>query len=223
VVAISATAEGPLARAADVWLPLGPLPDTPVATLSFTATLQALGLLCDGVLGADRGSEWDALPELVAATVRALDRDARAAASRFEGINALDAIGAGPSVASAAEAALLMREGLRIPATGFETRQYLHGPLEAAGPGLGCLLFGSGRELDLASSLRSYGASVALITHQLGAGEDRAEVLAVPTAHELAAPILEILPVQLMAAHMASARGTAIGELRRQQRDTKVA
>ena len=50
VVAISANGDSPLARAADVWLPLGPLPDTPVATLSYTATLQALGMLCDALL-----------------------------------------------------------------------------------------------------------------------------------------------------------------------------
>ena len=63
-------------------------------------------------------------------------------------------------MASAGETALLAREGLRIPATGSETRQYLHGPLESAAPGLGCVLFGSERELELASSLVSYGASV---------------------------------------------------------------
>jgi glucosamine--fructose-6-phosphate aminotransferase (isomerizing) len=223
VVAISATAEGPLTRAADVWLPLGPLPDTPVATLSYTATLQALGFLCDELLGAGRGSKWDAVPELVAATLDVLDGEARAAAGRFQRIHALDAIGGGASVASAAEATLLMREGVRVPATSFETRQYLHGPLEAAGPGLGCLLFGSGRELDLASSLLSYGVPAALVTDRPGAEVPGAEVLTVPSVHELAAPILEILPAQLLAAHLASARGAAIGELRRQQGDTKVA
>ena len=50
VVAVTANPDSPLARAAEVWLPLGPFTDTPVATLSYTATLQALGMLCDALL-----------------------------------------------------------------------------------------------------------------------------------------------------------------------------
>jgi len=223
VVAISAAADGPLARAADVWLPLGTLPDTPVATLSYTATLQALGLLCDALLDADSGAEWDSLPGLVSETLDDCDAGAQTTAGRFEAVHALDAVGSGASVASAGETALLVREALRIPATGLETRQYLHGPLEAAGPGLGCVLFGSGRELSLASSLTSYGATVALVTDQQGIVAADSSVFVIPKTRELAAPILEILPVQLMATHLAATRGIAIGELHRQQSDTKVA
>jgi hypothetical protein len=39
----------------------------------------------------------------------------------------------------------------------------------------------------------------------------------------LAAPILQILPVQLLVQRTAQLRGLAIGELSRHQRDTKVA
>src|SRR5204862_2398789 len=101
VVAISAAADGPMARAADVWLPLGPLPDTPVATLSYTATLQALGLLCEAVLDSERGADWDSLPDLVNRTLDDCDAQAQVTAARFESIQALDAIGSGASVASA--------------------------------------------------------------------------------------------------------------------------
>ena len=52
-----ARGDSPLAEASDAWLPLGPEPDTPVATLSYTATLQALGMLCDALLG-ETGSVW---------------------------------------------------------------------------------------------------------------------------------------------------------------------
>jgi glucosamine--fructose-6-phosphate aminotransferase (isomerizing) len=223
LAAITADGEGPLARAANVRLPLGTLPDTPVATLSYTATLQTLGLLCDALLGAGPGAEWDSLPDLVRETVDDCDVGAGIAAERFRDIQALDAIGSGASVASAGETALLAREGIRISAAGFETRQYLHGPLESAGAGLGCLLFGSDRELSLASALTSYGASVALVTDRQGHAEADANVFVIPRTRELAAQILEILPAQLIANHLAAARGVAIGELRRQQRDTKVA
>jgi glucosamine 6-phosphate synthetase-like amidotransferase/phosphosugar isomerase protein len=39
---------------------------------------------------------------------------------------------------------------------------------------------------------------------------------------ELAAPILQIMPVQLLVDHLAGLRGLTIGSLRRPQRDTKV-
>ena len=222
VAAISAAGDGPLARVADVWLPLGTMPDTPVATLSYTATLQTLGLLCDAVLSDAPDADWDLLPELARRTLADCDEKARLAAGRLQGIHTLDAVGSGASVASAGETALLAREGLRIPATGSETRQYLHGPLESAAPGLGCVLFGSERELELASSLVAYGAEVALVTAERDAALPGSSVLAIPGADELAAPILEILPAQLLVAHLASARRVAIGDLRRRQLDTKV-
>jgi glucosamine--fructose-6-phosphate aminotransferase (isomerizing) len=223
VAAISASGDGLLASAADLWLPLGALPDTPVATLSYTATLQALGLLCDELLGIRHNSQWDSLPQLVAETLGGCEPEAHAAANRLQGIHALDAVGGGASVASAGETALLAREGLRIPATGYETRQYLHGPLESAARGLGCVLFGSGRELTLASSLLSYGASVALVTDRPSAVATGSNLFVIPNVRELARPILEILPMQLTVAHLARARGVTIGQLHRQQHDTKLA
>ena len=117
------------------WLPLGPLPDTPVATLSYTATLQALGMLCDVLLGRATGSVWDGCPELAERRARAPEPRRRGARGAFAEVRALDAVGGGAGAASARETALLGREGLRLPATGMETREYLHGPLEAVDAG----------------------------------------------------------------------------------------
>jgi glucosamine--fructose-6-phosphate aminotransferase (isomerizing) len=223
VVAISARGDSPLARAARVWLPLGPMPDTPVATLSYTATLQSLGMLVDGLLGVDGASAvWERLPELADGVLASADPIAAGVAERFAAIGALDAVGGGPGHASAGETALLGREGLRLPATGMETREYLHGPLEAVSDAFGCVVFGRRRERELATALASYGAAVALITDSEGdAGE--ATALELPAVPILAAPILQILPVQLLVDHVARVRGLEIGKLRRQQQDTKVA
>jgi glucosamine 6-phosphate synthetase-like amidotransferase/phosphosugar isomerase protein len=48
-------------------------------------------------------------------------------------------------------------------------------------------------------------------------------VVGLPRVADLAAPILQILPVQLLVDHVARLRGLTIGSLRRQQQDTKVA
>ena len=220
VVAVSAREDSPLAQAADVWLPLGPHPDTPVATLSYTATLQTLGMLCDTLMAGRLDPGWDRVPALAAEVLDGCDATAEGLAEAFAKVRALDAAGGGVGAAAAAEAALLGREALRLPATGMETRTYLHGPLEAVGPGFGVILFGSGRELSLAQSVQSYGAEVALISDAPGAGAPH--VFALPVSSPLAAPILQILPVQLLVEHVARRRGLSIGELARHQDDTKV-
>lgn len=225
VVAISAHGDSPLARAADVWVPLGPRPDTPVATLSYTATLQALGMVCDTLLHGAPGPVWSRLPGLAADVLAQAEARVEELAVRFAAVAALDAAGGGAAAASAGESALLGREALRLPATGMETREYLHGPLEAVSERFGCLVFGREREHELAAALASYGAATLLVTDRSFAGRQRggAAVLELPEAGELAGPVLQILPVQLLVERVARLRGLEIGPLSRHQEDTKVA
>jgi glutamine---fructose-6-phosphate transaminase (isomerizing) len=220
MVAISARGDSPLAEAADAWLPLGPERDTPVATLSYTATLQALGMLCDALLG-QSGSVWSHLPALAEQVLQSGAAPAAELAGAFAQIAALECVGGGPGLATAREAALLGREALRLPATGMDTREYLHGPLEAVAPGFGAVIFGRGRERALAGEMASFGARVALVSDQGGLG-DEFSVFELPQAPAVAAPILQILPIQLLVDEVADRRGLTIGELRRHQDDTKV-
>ena len=171
MIAISAQGDSPLARASEAWLPLGPEPDTPVATLSYTATLQALGMLCDALLD-ETGSVWTRLPSLAEQVLEAGAAPAAALAGAFAEATALECVGGGPGVASARETALLGREALRLPATGMDTREYLHGPLEAVAPGFAAVIFGRARERALAGQMASFGAQVALVSDQGGADGD---------------------------------------------------
>jgi glucosamine--fructose-6-phosphate aminotransferase (isomerizing) len=217
MVAISARENSPLVQAAHAWLPLGPEPDTPVATLSYTATLQALGMLCDALL-ATRAPVWSELPSLAQAVLESSVPMAAELAAAFAEVTVFEAVGGGPGLASARETALLAREALRLPATGMETREYLHGPLEAVAPGFGAAVFGRERERALAESMASFGAQVLLVGDRNG---DAPGVL-LPEVPPTAAPILQILPVQLLVDAVAGRRGLTIGELRRHQDDTKI-
>jgi glucosamine--fructose-6-phosphate aminotransferase (isomerizing) len=219
MIAISARGDSPLARASEAWLPLGPEPDTPVATLSYTATLQALGMFCDALLGVTE-SVWRQLPSLAERVLATSAAMAARLAEDFAGVTALEAVGGGPGLASARETALLAREALRLPATGMETREYLHGPLEAVAPGFGAVVFGRARERALAAAMASFGAQVALVSDHGGEGVAGFELPEVPP---VAAAILQILPVQLLVDEVATRRGLSIGDLRRHQDDTKVA
>jgi glutamine---fructose-6-phosphate transaminase (isomerizing) len=215
VIAISAHGDSPLVRASEAWLPLGPEPDTPVATLSYTATLQALGMFCDALLGVSE-SVWRVLPSLAESVLEASAAPAADLAADFAGVSTLEAVGGGPGLASARETALLAREALRLPATAMETREYLHGPLEAVAEGFGAVVFGRARERALAEAMASFGARVALVSDSADADFE------LPEVPPVAAAILQILPVQLLVDEVASRRGLTIGELRRHQDDTKV-
>jgi glucosamine--fructose-6-phosphate aminotransferase (isomerizing) len=220
VYAIAADGASPVARAASTWLPLGDRPDSQLSTLGYTATLQSLGMLTEAVLGSAARVDWSALRELASDVLEAADPAAHELGDRLAGVRCVDAVGGGASAASAGAAALLVREGLRLPATGEETRQYLHGPLEPVDASFGCLVFGGEREGALAAAMASYGATVALVG---GGAAPGVTTVPLPAVAELARPILEILPVQLAVERAAAARGLDLAGLSRPQDDTKLA
>lgn len=221
LIAVSTREDGPLAQAATLWLPLGPMPDTTVATLSYTATVQNLGMLCERLLQRDQGS-WASLPDRVELLLADCAQAVTSLVPAFTRIVTVDAIGGGGSAGSAEEAALMTREALKLPALGMETRGYLHGPLEPAGPGFGCIVFGREREHALAASLGAYGAEVLLISDLVQVAPPGVTRIDLPEVSDLARPILEIIPVQMLIENVARARGLVIGPLTRHQTDTKV-
>lgn len=222
VYAVSMHADGPLSRAARHWLPIGLFEDTAVSTRAYTATLQALGLLSATVTGGGLAA-WEAIPELARETLDRSDPGAQAFAERLAGVGAVDCVGGGAALASAGEAALLAREALRLPAAAAETRQYLHGPLEAVAEGFGSILFGAGRELELAHTLVSLGATVCAVGAMPISAVEGIHTFEIFDVAEPAAPVLQILPIQLAVAHAAHLRGLSVEGLRRPQQDTKAA
>jgi glucosamine--fructose-6-phosphate aminotransferase (isomerizing) len=217
-IALTNEPDGPLGALADTVLPLGCGPDTRVSTLSYTATLQALGLLADRVTGGP-SADWAALPSLASA---ALSQDVDALVATLDDVDCIDVVGSGVRVATAGAVALLLREAAHLPAAGFATREYLHGPLETVGPRLGVLLFGSGREVPLAASLAEHGARVVLLTDaEVDPTGRHVSVLRLPAAAGLAGCVLDVLPVQLACAALADRAGRAI-ELRHMPADTKL-
>lgn len=217
-VALTNEPAGPLAAAADVVLPLGCGDDSRVSTLSYTATLQALGLLADALTGST--VDWAALPDLVSG---ALSHDIEPVADVLAAAGCVDVVGAGLHAASASAAALLLREAAHLPAAGYATREYLHGHLEIAGRGHAALVFGAGRELLLAADLARYGSSVVLVTDT---SEDlpahpNLRVVRLPPVPGLGGCVLDIVPVQLAARRLAQRKGLPI-ELRHMPEDTKL-
>ncbi|MGR6319866.1 SIS domain-containing protein [Micromonospora soli] len=211
--------DGPLGAAADTVLALGCAEDTAVTTLSYTATLQALGLLAERMSGQPR-TDWRLLPDLATQVLR---RDAEPLVVALAGAACVDVVAAGTRLATAGAAALLLREAAHLPTASFTTREYLHGPLETAGPGRSVVLFGAAREVPLALDLARYGADVVLVTDSDADVPASGALLVVrlPRLGGLGGCVLDILPVQLAAHALAQHAGRPI-ELRHMPADTKL-
>jgi hypothetical protein len=156
----------PVARQADATLPLALTGDSNVRTIGYTCTLQALLLLRDALAGPGHApaADWDELSAEFDRQVPAAERLAAALLGPLRGCAWFDLVGSGAQAGTAIQGALLLREVAKRPAAAYETYQYLHGPIEAAGAGLALLAIGGTREAKLARSLVGTGATVVLIT-----------------------------------------------------------
>ena len=115
----------------------------------------------------------------------------------------------------------LCSRGRRSGAGRLDTLQYLHGPLEVAEPGRGCVVFGSD-EVQLAAWTSSHGASVLLVTEAPVDSTENLRVVRIPEVPDVFKPILEILLRTAPDHHMSKARDPAADGFRHEQEDTKL-
>jgi fructoselysine-6-P-deglycase FrlB-like protein len=205
----------------DALVPLDAGEDSKVYTVGYTTTLQAFGLLASALDG-DDGDDWKRLPELVSASLDRLAPAASEASTVLARATAIDVVAGAGSYASAAEAALLLRESTRISTATYETYQYLHGPMEPLTPAHACLIFGDGREVALARYLAGAGVPVVLVTSAAVEPEPDLRVLGVTAAPTMSRAVLDIVPAQLLAGEIARSRGLGIDGFLYHQDDTKV-
>lgn len=135
-------------------------------------------------------------------------------AKRFDDRRRYWFVGGGPNTATAYEAALKMSEANYAIATGVNCEQFLHGTYAAmSADDLLVLIAPPGasraRCLDAARVATAIGTPVLLLAPE----DDRelaglaAETIALPEVDELLSPILAIVPLQLLAYHLAVRHG----------------
>jgi fructoselysine-6-P-deglycase FrlB-like protein len=212
----------PLADAVHTVLDLGCGKDSRASTVGYTSTLQALGLIGD--YWSSHDSDWAALPDLVAGALEVNKTAVETAAQNLRDAVAVDVIAGAQSLASAGEGALLLREGARLFTSAHETRDYLHGPIEALEPArVGCVVIGDGREVELASTTSLQGCPTLLVTSLGGPRPvDHLTVARLPGIAGLPAIVLEVLPLQQLTSALALARGLTVESFRHHQDDTKL-
>jgi glutamine---fructose-6-phosphate transaminase (isomerizing) len=206
-VAVTNSPESPLAAAAELHVNVRAGGERAVAaTKSYTAQLLALYLLVEHLRGGD-AADARHLPELATATLRAMAETVPQAADRYRFATRLITTGRGYSYPSALESALKLMETSYVSAQAFSAADLLHGPLAMVDPLLPVIAFvpaGRGREAlePVLASLDERGADVL----RVGPGADCQLRTPTGVAEELA-PVLEILPLQSLALHLARARG----------------
>jgi fructoselysine-6-P-deglycase FrlB-like protein len=211
----------PVSGSAAESLSLGNIPDSYASTIGFTATVVALGMIADAWDGGDIDAGWSALPQLVReveSTVGARAEELTAALAKAPWA---DFVGAGPSVGSAEAGALLFREIARVPSTGMGTRQYLHGSMESAGAGVH-VLFGDGREIEVAKTLSDAGHRVVLVTSATVEEAPLLQSVTLPAVPPSQRAVLEAVVLQILAGQTARSRGIDIEEFVFHNSDTKV-
>jgi glucosamine--fructose-6-phosphate aminotransferase (isomerizing) len=225
----------PLTGLAEAVVPLSLLPDSNVRTIGYTGTIQALGLLRDALAGRDRATDsdqtWEDAADGLEALLPAAEELAEGLLPRLRGATAFDVVGSGVHAGTARQGALLLREVCKLPATGYETYQYLHGPVEAAAAGRVVVAIGGAREAKLAADLAAAGSTVLLVAAgpqapgadaMSGGGPGIPATFAVTAAGPLAQAVLAILPLQTITWQLAGDLSLPDGEFRYHQDDTKV-
>lgn len=220
-LAITDDPESPLARHASVHVPLGLLEDSPVRTLGYTATLQALNLV-GNLLASQRRTDWLSISRAADKEVPAAEEFAEKVAAAVSSCSSVDLVAGRLAFGTVAQGALLFREACRMPSCYYSTYQYLHGPLEPAENNSVVILCGAEREVQLARYLREAGATVVLITTADVDEGGKLFVHRIPDLGEDAGPVLEIISLQCITWLVAQARGLTVESLRHSQPDTKM-
>jgi fructoselysine-6-P-deglycase FrlB-like protein len=222
-ISISRGTDNPLAAITKTVIPAGSGSDNGASSTGYTGMLLAIGLLCDRLLGGLPTIDWSKLPQAVAETLAGSAKLA-AAAEMLANRASIDLVGAGAGFATAGEAAMLIREAVRVPAATWDTLNYLHGPMESQDARTGLIVFGDGREVKIAQDMAGFGIASVLITGRTDVGPaQNLVVVPVPRLeHEIADAIIQIVAAQMIVGEMQDAAGLTNITFRYRQTDTKL-
>jgi len=194
------------------------------ATKTYVTQLMSIFMfsveLAEGYLDADelyriRKGLYEA-PRLLELTLELLNPQIQKVAEKYKQKNVIFILGSGPNYATALEAALKLKETCMVFAEGFATREFLHGPMRLVDERTLIIMLVSpnevGTELEVCKSLRSFGASVILISEQDISSPNLFEiaddVILVPRGlPDVFSPLLYVVPIQLLAYYSSVLRG----------------
>jgi glucosamine--fructose-6-phosphate aminotransferase (isomerizing) len=221
-----------MAREVDLLLPTHAGPEIGVAsTKAFTCQLAVMAALAVNLARAkgrlteeEERSIVRHLVETPAALNAALahDADIEAMAHTIAGARDVLYLGRGQEFPLALEGALKLKEISYIHAEGYASGEMKHGPIALIDENVPLIVLAPAGPLfeKTVSNMHeamARGAKVVLISDAEGIAEAGADVMAtieMPKVHPLIAPLVYAVPVQLLAYHVAVAKGTDVDQPR---------
>jgi glucosamine--fructose-6-phosphate aminotransferase (isomerizing) len=221
-----------MAREADLLLPTHAGPEIGVAsTKAFTCQLAVLAALAANLARAKgrltREEERNIVRHLSEAPAAingalAYDEAIEALAAKIAHARDVLYLGRGPDYPLALEGALKLKEISYIHAEGYAAGEMKHGPIALIDEAVPVIVIApSGPLFDKTVSnmqeVQARGGQVVLISDYDGveaAGDGAMATLTMPKVHPLIAPLVYAVPVQLLAYHVAVAKGTDVDQPR---------
>ena len=213
-LAVTNSAESRLARAADmVILQHAGEEKTIAATKTYTTQLAALALL--SITLADdsaRRRELEAVPAAVAGAL-SLDSPVEQAAARLREMHTCLVIGRGYNYTTAFEIALKLKELAYVIAEPFSSADFMHGPFALIQGGFPVIVIAPrGRVCDdliaVSSQLKNRSADLIVISDSPDALALADSPLVLPVSQpEWLSPLTAVVPGQLLAYHLTTAKG----------------
>ncbi|SNS07097.1 glutamine--fructose-6-phosphate transaminase [Sphingomonas laterariae] len=221
-----------MAREADLLLPTHAGPEIGVAsTKAFTCQLAVLAALAANFARAkgrlSREEEQEIVRHLAEAPAAmnaaiAHDDEIEALAPLIAKARDVLYLGRGPDYPMALEGALKLKEISYIHAEGYAAGEMKHGPIALIDEHVPVIVIApSGPLFDKTVSnmqeVQARGGKVVLISDAEGiaaAGEGTIATIEMPRVHPLIAPLVYAVPVQLLAYHVAVAKGTDVDQPR---------
>ncbi len=221
-----------MAREADLLLPTHAGPEIGVAsTKAFTCQLAVLAALAANLARAKGkfkdGEEREIVRHLAEAPAAlnaalAYDEAIEAMSGAVAGARDVLYLGRGTDYPLALEGALKLKEISYIHAEGYAAGEMKHGPIALIDENVPVIVIApSGPLFDKTISnmqeVQARGGKVVLISDYDGiqaAGENCIATITMPKVHPLIAPLVYAVPVQLLAYHVAVAKGTDVDQPR---------
>jgi len=214
-IAVTNDPQSPLAEAAQHVLELHAGEERSVAaTKTYTAQLAAIALLALSLAGQSaRPNALDLIPDAMEKALQA-ELAAQSAAERIAHNSRCVVVGRGFNYATTFETALKMKELAYIEAEPYSSADFRHGPIAMVETGFPAVLVAVGETmrdeiLELRDALREQGANLVVLGDDETTRHPDDAWLPVPGGlPEWLTPLVAILPGQLLAYHLALARGS---------------
>jgi glutamine---fructose-6-phosphate transaminase (isomerizing) len=231
VVSVTAELDGTLTTMVDLAVACAQLEDSVPATTSYTGGLQALAFLSSAweseAATARLEEQWAAVPAVLEELLRTNVDTVADVGDRLAAVTSIDFVGTPDAAPGAAEGALLYREAPRLPGAWFESRAYLHGPMESLQQGRGIVIVGDESDDGIAVILRQV-REIGCVAAQLtttpseAAGSPITAVTVPSSEGRLIRAVYEMALLQLLSARGAEQLDLTSGRFRYPQPQVKI-